>query len=94
MSVIIKMLRDLEQRQQSGADQPELDKSELDKTESDNAPFQRKGEFVRPQVQYYPTKKSRVPLIASVVCVLLFVPAVWYGVSMYQHTAAPMAESQ
>ncbi len=94
MSVIIKMLRDLEQRQQSGADQPELDKSELDKTESDNAPFQRKGEFVRPQVQYYPTEKSRVPLIASVVCVLLFVPAVWYGVSMYQHTAAPMDESQ
>lgn len=93
MSVIIKMLRDLEQRQQSGVDQPELGKSELDTTQSDNAPSQQKGEFVRPQVQYYPPKKSRLPVITSVVCVLLFIPAVWYGVSMYQHTE-PSAKSQ
>ncbi|GGP61307.1 MSHA biogenesis protein MshN [Shewanella algicola] len=82
MSVIIKMLRDLEQRQQPGADKPG----------PDNAPSQPKGEFVRPQVQYYPTEKSRLPLIATVVCVLLCIPAIWYGVSMYQQTA-PTAES-
>ncbi|GGP41571.1 tetratricopeptide repeat protein [Shewanella saliphila] len=87
MSVIIKMLRDLEQRQQPGAEQPELETSA-----PENAPSQPKGEFVRPQVQYYPTEKSRLPLLVTVVCVLLFIPAVWYGVSMYQQTA-PTAES-
>ncbi|MGI2170285.1 tetratricopeptide repeat protein [Shewanella sp. MF05960] len=72
MSVIIKMLRDLEQREKP------------DSTQSDSASSQPKGEFVRPQVQYYPTEKSRSPLIAAGVCLLLLIPAAWFGVSMYQ----------
>ncbi|GGP88941.1 tetratricopeptide repeat protein [Shewanella ulleungensis] len=72
MSVIIKMLRDLEQREKP------------DSAQSDPATSQSKGEFVRPQVQYYPTEKSRSPLIAVGIGLLLLIPVAWFGVSMYQ----------
>ncbi|MGI2173862.1 tetratricopeptide repeat protein [Shewanella ulleungensis] len=72
MSVIIKMLRDLEQREKP------------DSAQSDPATSQPKGEFVRPQVQYYSTEKSRSPLIAVGIGVLLLIPVAWFGVSMYQ----------
>lgn len=72
MSVIIKMLRDLEQREKP------------DSAQSDPATSPSKGEFVRPQVQYYPTEKSRSPLIAVGIGLLLLIPVAWFGVSMYQ----------
>ncbi|GGQ15169.1 tetratricopeptide repeat protein [Shewanella litoralis] len=80
MSVIIKMLRDLEQREKP------------DPTQSAPTPSQAKGEFVRPQVQYYPAEKSRSPLIAAGVCLLLLIPAVWFGMSMYQQADSSVAQ--
>ncbi|WP_445777851.1 hypothetical protein [Shewanella sp.] len=79
MSVIIKMLRDLEQRQK-----PETQQSTA-------TPSQSQGEFVRPQVQYYQTEKSRSPLIMAGVCLLLLIPALWFGVSMYQEAEPSLA---
>ncbi|GGB62822.1 tetratricopeptide repeat protein [Shewanella inventionis] len=77
MSVIIKMLRDLEQRQK-----PESEQSTP--TSSQSA-----GEFVRPQVQYYQAEPSRFPLIAIGLGLLLLVPALWFGFSAYQQAETP-----
>ncbi|MGX9461675.1 tetratricopeptide repeat protein [Shewanella sp. A14] len=80
MSVIIKMLKDLEQRQQPGAETP---------------PKQPKGEFVQPQIQYQSVVKSRLPLVRLIIVALL-IPLLWFGVSMFrqldhQMAIAPMA---
>ncbi|WP_350431975.1 tetratricopeptide repeat protein [Shewanella sp. H8] len=69
MSVIIKMLKDLELRQQSETGIP---------------PTQPAGEFVRPQIQYQSTAKSRLPLISLIVVAILLIPTLWFGVSIYR----------
>jgi MSHA biogenesis protein MshN len=75
MSVIIKMLKDLEQRQQPGTDKP---------------PVQPAGEFVRPQIQYHSVAKSRSPLISLIVVAVLLIPTLWFGVSMYRQANIQM----
>lgn len=76
MSVIIKMLKDLEQHQQPGTDKP---------------PVQPAGEFVRPQIQYQSVAKSRSPLISLIVVAVLLIPTLWFGVSMYRQANIQMA---
>lgn len=76
MSVIIKMLKDLEQHQQPGTDKP---------------PVQPAGEFVRPQIQYQSVAKSRSPLISLIVVTVLLIPTLWFGVSMYRQANIQMA---
>ncbi|PKI07555.1 hypothetical protein CXF78_04835 [Shewanella sp. 11B5] len=76
MSVIIKMLKDLEQHQQPGTDKP---------------PVQPAGEFVRPQIQYQSVAKSRSPLIGFIVVAVLLIPTLWFGVSMYRQANIQMA---
>ncbi|MGI2039353.1 tetratricopeptide repeat protein [Shewanella frigidimarina] len=76
MSVIIKMLKDLEQHQQPGTDKP---------------PAQPAGEFVRPQIQYQSVAKSRSPLISLIVVAVLLIPTLWFGVSMYRQANIQMA---
>ncbi|WP_350978984.1 tetratricopeptide repeat protein [Shewanella sp. AC34-MNA-CIBAN-0136] len=75
MSVIIKMLKDLEQRQQPGTDKP---------------PVQPAGEFVRPQIQYHSVAKSRSPLISLIVVAVLLIPTLWFGLSMYRQANIQM----
>ncbi|MBB1439182.1 tetratricopeptide repeat protein [Shewanella sp. SG41-4] len=75
MSVIIKMLKDLEQHQQPGTDKP---------------PVQPVGEFVRPQIQYQSAAKSRSPLISLIVVAVLLIPTLWFGVSMYRQANIQM----
>ena len=79
MSVIIKMLKDLEQRQQPGTDKP---------------PVQPAGEFVRPQIQYHSVAKSRSPLISLIVVAVLLIPTLWFGVSMYRQANIQMVNEQ
>jgi MSHA biogenesis protein MshN len=69
MSVIIKMLKDLEQGQQPGIDNP-------------SAP--PVGEFVRPQIQYQSVAKSRSASIGLIIVAALLIPTLWFGVSMYR----------
>jgi len=69
MSVIINMLKDLEQRQQPNADKPA---------------GQAAGEFVRPQLQYQSTAKSRSPWVSVIVVAVLLIPTLWFGVAMYR----------
>ncbi|MGI2114818.1 tetratricopeptide repeat protein [Shewanella frigidimarina] len=76
MSVIIKMLKDLEQHQQPGTDKP---------------PVQPAGEFVRPQIQYQSVAKSRSPFISLIVVAVLLIPTLWFGVSMYRQANIQMA---
>ena len=76
MSVIIKMLKDLEQHQQPG---------------TDKLPVQPAGEFVRPQIQYQSVAKSRSPLIGFIVVAVLLIPTLWFGVSMYRQANIQMA---
>jgi MSHA biogenesis protein MshN len=75
MSVIIKMLKDLEQRQQPGTDKP---------------PVQPAGEFVRPQIQYQSVAKSRSPFISLIVVAVLLIPTLWFGVSMFRQANIQM----
>ncbi|WP_351009825.1 tetratricopeptide repeat protein [Shewanella sp. S1-58-MNA-CIBAN-0166] len=75
MSVIIKMLKDLEQRQQPGTDKP---------------PVQPAGEFLRPQIQYQSVAKSRSPFISLIVVAILLIPTLWFGVSMYRQANIQM----
>ncbi|AZG71834.1 tetratricopeptide repeat protein [Shewanella livingstonensis] len=76
MSVIIKMLNDLEQRQQPG-------------TENSSTP--PVGEFVRPQVQYQSVTQSRSPLIGLIIVTVLLIPTLWFGVSMYRQSNLQIA---
>ncbi|MGI2179497.1 tetratricopeptide repeat protein [Shewanella frigidimarina] len=76
MSVIIKMLKDLEQHQQPGTDKP---------------PVQPAGEFVRPQIQYQSVAKSRSPFISLIVVAVLLIPTLWFGASMYRQANIQMA---
>lgn len=76
MSVIINMLKDLEQRQQP---------------ETDNPSTQAVGEFVRPQIQYQTVAKSRSPLISLIVVAVLLIPTLWFGVSMYRQANMQIA---
>ncbi|WP_175405854.1 tetratricopeptide repeat protein [Shewanella sp. MEBiC00475] len=76
MSVIIKMLQDLEQRQQPGAEIP---------------PQNLAGEFVRPEIQYHSVAKSRSPIIGIIVVAVLLLPTLWFGVSMYRQASIETA---
>jgi MSHA biogenesis protein MshN len=75
MSVIIKMLKDLEQGQQPGIDNP-------------SAP--PVGEFVRPEIQYQSVAKSRSASIGLIIVVALLIPTLWFGVSMYRQANIQM----
>ncbi|PKG79560.1 hypothetical protein CXF80_15275 [Shewanella sp. Actino-trap-3] len=75
MSVIIKMLKDLEQGQQPGIDNP-------------SAP--PVGEFVRPQIQYQSVAKSRSASIGLIIVAALLIPTLWFGVSMYRQANIQM----
>ncbi|WP_351088542.1 tetratricopeptide repeat protein [Shewanella sp. S1-49-MNA-CIBAN-0167] len=75
MSVIIKMLNDLEQGQQPGMDNPSA------------LPV---GEFVRPQIQYQSVAKSRSASIGLIIVAALLIPTLWFGVSMYRQANIQM----
>ncbi|AZG34557.1 MULTISPECIES: tetratricopeptide repeat protein [Shewanella] len=75
MSVIIKMLKDLEQGQQPGIDNP-------------SAP--PVGEFVRPEIQYQSVAKSRSASIGLFIVAALLIPTLWFGVSMYRQANIQM----
>ena len=69
MSVIIQMLKELEQRQKPDTVAPSP---------------QPVGEFVPPQIQYQTATKTRMPLISLVVVAVLLIPTLWFGVSLYR----------
>jgi MSHA biogenesis protein MshN len=75
MSVIIKMLKDLEQGQQPGID---------------NSSAPPVGEFVRPQTQYQSVAKSRSASIGLIIVAALLIPTLWFGVSMYRQANIQM----